>query len=57
MAKIKNRTLVCRIPIEPRIVESGDNGRPFILDQPNSEAAHAFNDIVEKIIFQLKEEV
>ncbi len=44
-----------RIPIDPRIVESGDNGQPFILNQPDSGAAHAFNDIVEKIIQQLKE--
>jgi len=45
-----------RIPIDPRIVESGDSGEPFILNQPDSEATKAFNNIVEKIINQLKEE-
>ena len=39
-----------RIPIDPHIVESGDNGQPFMLSQTDSAAAKAFEDIVEKII-------
>ncbi|MFQ5884954.1 MAG: P-loop NTPase [Thermoplasmata archaeon] len=31
-----------RIPIDPRIVKSGDDGKPFILSQPDSDAAKAF---------------
>ena len=38
-----------RIPIDPTIVLSGDAGKPFLLEDPNSEAAKAFNQIVEKI--------
>jgi Mrp family chromosome partitioning ATPase len=39
-----------RIPFEPHIVESGDRGRPFMLNPAGSEAAIAFNGIVEKIL-------
>jgi len=39
-----------RIPIDPKIVESGDNGQPFMLNQADSAAAKAFEDIVEKIL-------
>jgi Mrp family chromosome partitioning ATPase len=39
-----------RVPLEPHIVESGDTGRPFIIEKPDSEAAKAFMAIVEKII-------
>ncbi len=39
-----------RIPIEPEIVESSDNGKPFILSNPESRASKAFKAIVEKII-------
>jgi ATP-binding protein involved in chromosome partitioning len=38
-----------RIPIDPRIVEEGDKGIPFILSQKDSPAAKAFDEIVEKI--------
>ncbi|MCK4761794.1 MAG: Mrp/NBP35 family ATP-binding protein [Candidatus Aminicenantes bacterium] len=37
------------IPMDPRIVESGDNGRPFIGEQAGSEASEAFTAIVERI--------
>ncbi len=38
------------VPIDPKIVELGDDGKPFIIHQSESDAAKAFNDIVEKII-------
>lgn len=41
-----------RVPIDPRIVKSGDDGKPFILGQPDSEAAKAFQEVVEKILGQ-----
>lgn len=43
-----------QIPIDPQIVESGDSGKPYMLDKEDSEAAKCFNDIVEKIIKQGK---
>ncbi len=39
-----------KIPFDPQIVSSGDEGKPFIADNPDSEASRAFMDIVEKII-------
>jgi len=39
-----------RIPIDPRICEASDNGRPFILENPESPAAIAFTQIVDKIM-------
>lgn len=38
-----------RIPIDPQIVTLGDEGKPFVTEQPDSEASQAFMKIVEKI--------
>lgn len=38
-----------RIPIDPRIVETGDNGKPFVLQYSDSESSKAFKKIVETI--------
>ena len=38
-----------RIPLDPRICETSDLGRSFILEHSDSPAAKAFMDIVEKI--------
>jgi ATP-binding protein involved in chromosome partitioning len=39
-----------RIPIDPRIVASGDEGRPFAAGTEDSEASRAFAAIVDKIL-------
>ncbi len=39
-----------RIPMDPRIVVSGDAGRPFVADGEASEAGRAFAEIVDKIV-------
>jgi ATP-binding protein involved in chromosome partitioning len=39
-----------KVPIEPHIVESGDTGKSFIAENPDSQAAKAFMEIVEKIM-------
>jgi CO dehydrogenase nickel-insertion accessory protein CooC1 len=39
-----------KIPIDPRIVASGDEGKPFAVYQADSEAARAFQEIVDRII-------
>jgi Mrp family chromosome partitioning ATPase len=39
-----------KIPIDPRIVTSGDDGKPFVSSLPGSEASLAFMKIVDKII-------
>ena len=33
------------VPIDPRIVEGGDKGRPIVLDAPDSAAAKAFTEV------------
>jgi ATP-binding protein involved in chromosome partitioning len=38
-----------KIPLDPRISESGDKGVPFILEDKNSEIAKIFLDITDKI--------
>ncbi len=37
------------IPIDPKIVEDSDAGKPFVAQDPNSEAAKAFYKLVEKV--------
>jgi ATP-binding protein involved in chromosome partitioning len=39
-----------RIPIDPQIVVSGDEGKPFADVQKDSEASRAFREIVDKIL-------
>ena len=38
-----------KVPIDPKIVETGDSGRPFVLEYSESESAKVFKVIVEKI--------
>jgi ATP-binding protein involved in chromosome partitioning len=37
------------IPIEARIVECGDDGKPFVLEHKDAPSAKAFNQIVDRI--------
>jgi len=37
------------IPIDPKIVEDSDAGKPFVTQHPDSKAAKAFNSLVEKV--------
>lgn len=39
-----------KIPLDPQIVTSGDDGKPFIIHQPDSKASKALAEIVEIII-------
>jgi ATP-binding protein involved in chromosome partitioning len=41
------------VPIDPRIVEGGDAGRPILLEAPDSPAARAFRDIAGTIARRL----
>ena len=43
-----------KIPIEPDIVLSGDEGKPFIRDQRDSQAIKVFNRMINQIIENLK---
>lgn len=46
-----------RIPLDPRICEDSDQGAPFIIKHPDSPAAKAFMEIVDKIESFLKESI
>ncbi len=37
------------VPIDPRIVEGGDAGRPILVHAPDSPAAEAFRDLAGKV--------
>lgn len=37
------------VPIDPKVVESGDDGMPIVLHDSETEAAKAFRDIVDSI--------
>ncbi len=39
-----------KIPLDPRMVHSGDSGKPFIQEHPDSEAAQALQSVVRKLI-------
>jgi ATP-binding protein involved in chromosome partitioning len=41
------------VPIDPRIVEGGDKGRPIVLDAPDSEAAQVFAKLAGMIARKL----
>jgi ATP-binding protein involved in chromosome partitioning len=38
-----------KIPLDPRICEDSDRGMPFIVEEPDSQAAKAFMKVVSKI--------
>ncbi|NLT37170.1 MAG: Mrp/NBP35 family ATP-binding protein [Methanomassiliicoccus sp.] len=39
-----------RVPIDPDVVNTGDEGLPIVAANPDSPAAKAFNEIIEKVI-------
>ncbi|WXG41026.1 MAG: Mrp/NBP35 family ATP-binding protein [Candidatus Freyarchaeum deiterrae] len=44
-----NLNFLGQIPIDPKITENTDQGTPFIINDPESQAAKVFNEIVQKI--------
>ncbi len=44
-----------RIPLDPQIVTSGDSGRPFVQEFPDSQAAKAFAAVVKPILNRSRE--
>ena len=39
-----------KIPIDPEVVEDGDNGTPYVINHPDSPVTEAFKDVAEKVI-------
>ncbi len=50
MARAMLVPLLGRIPIDPAIVDGGDEGRPFVVARPDSAAARSMAEIVRKVI-------
>jgi len=44
-----------KIPIDPRIAESGDSGYSILINDPKSEFSKIFNEVVDKLINIVKE--
>jgi ATP-binding protein involved in chromosome partitioning len=40
-----------RIPLEPKIVETGDSGKPYLQYYRDSETAKAFNMVIEPLLY------
>ena len=49
-AKNLNIQFLGAVPIEPRIVLTGDSGMPIVIDDPDSVSAKIFKEITQKII-------
>jgi len=49
-AKNLNIQFLGAVPIEPKIVMSGDSGMPIVIDDPDSVSAKTFREITEKIV-------
>ncbi|MFZ0391890.1 MAG: P-loop NTPase [Calditrichia bacterium] len=45
-----NIPLLGQVPIEPKVMEAGDAGRPIVDKEPDSASARAFIDIADKIM-------
>ena len=50
ISKSMNVTFLGKIPIELKVMETGDSGKPIVEAYPNSETAKEINNIVDKII-------
>jgi len=50
MAKRMDVPFLGQIPLDPQIVQSSDEGRPFIYHHQDTEAAAAFQKIVEPLL-------
>ena len=47
--------LLGQVPIDPRIVEGGDTGRPIVAAEPNASAARALTAIAERVAARVAE--
>jgi ATP-binding protein involved in chromosome partitioning len=51
MARETGVPFLGRIPLEPKIVETGDSGKPYLQYYKDSETAKAFNMVIEPILY------
>jgi len=50
LAEEMNTTFLGSIPIEPGVVSSCDEGRPYVISHDDTETAKRFREIIEKIV-------
>lgn len=50
MASEMGAPFLGRIPIDPKMVESGDSGKPFVESFAESETSKAFSRIIEPLL-------
>ena len=55
LAKECSLPLLGQVPLDPRIQEGGDSGRPIVVAEPSSKAAKALESIAEKALERLNE--
>jgi ATP-binding protein involved in chromosome partitioning len=55
LAKECDLPLLGQVPIDPRIQEGGDTGRPIVDAAPDSKAAKAISQIAEQVMQRLAE--
>jgi len=53
VAEELNTEFLGEVPIDPRIVEGGDRGRPILIHAPDSQAAHAFRQLANRLVRKL----
>ena len=53
-AKEMNVPFLGKIPFEPEIVTSGDEGKPFVWERKDSQAVRVLNEMVDQIMKNLK---
>lgn len=56
MAQEQNVRFLGKLPLDPRLTQCCDDGKPFITHFPDSEAATAFNDIITTMNKQINSE-
>jgi len=50
MARELGVPMLAKLPLDPAVVESGDSGRPFVTERPDSEAAKVVRELVGKLV-------
>jgi ATP-binding protein involved in chromosome partitioning len=53
IAEELNVDFLGEVPIDPRVVEGGDKGRPIVIHAPDSPAAEAFNQLAATLVRKL----
>ncbi len=55
LAKEADLPLLGQVPLDPRIQEGGDTGRPIVVAEPTSAAAKEFSSVTKRVLERLSE--